>query len=124
MPEEAKKLKEVHVIVVVKSTLAFQETKGHKYTVGFRGGNEKTVNFNGNLNELPENIYDVFYPTVARRVVEKKIKLELPVSNDGVYILDFKPLNPAIVLEKIVVDWGGYKDSYLYMNESFCKKLK
>lgn len=124
LPEEAKKLKEVHVIVVVKSTLAFQETKGHKYTVGFRGGNEKTVNFNGNLNELPENIYDVFYPTVARRVVEKKIKLELPVSNDGVYILDFKPLNPAIVLEKIVVDWGGYKDSYLYMNESFCKKLK
>lgn len=124
LPEEAKKLKEVHVIVVVKSTLAFQETKGHKYTVGFRGGNEKTVNFNGNLNELPENIYDVFYPTVARRVVEKKIKLELPVSNDGVYILDFKPLNPAIVLEKIVVDWGGYKDSCLYMNESFCKKLK
>lgn len=124
LPEEAKKLKEVHVIVVVKSTLAFQETKGHKYTVGFRGGNEKTVNFNGNLNELPENIYDVFYPTVARRVIEKKIKLELPVSNDGVYILDFKPLNPAIVLEKIVVDWGGYKDSYLYMNESFCKKLK
>lgn len=124
LPEEAKKLKEVHVIVVVKSTLAFQETKGHKYTVGFRGGNEKTVNFNGNLNELPENIYDVFYPTVARRVIEKKIKLELPVSNDDVYILDFKPLNPAIVLEKIVVDWGGYKDSYLYMNESFCKKLK
>lgn len=124
LPEEAKKLKEVHVIVVVKSTLAFQDAKGHKYAVGFRGGNEKTVNFNGNLNELPENIYDVFYPTVARRVVEKKIKLELPVSNDGVYILDFKPLNPAIVLEKIVVDWGGYKDSYLYMNESFCKKLK
>lgn len=76
------------------------------------------------MNELPENIYDVFYPTVARRVVEKKIKLELPVSNDGVYILDFKPLDPAIVLEKIVVDWGGYKDSYLYMNESFCKRIK
>ena len=29
------------------------------------------VNFNANLNEEPENVYNVFYPTVARRVVEK-----------------------------------------------------
>lgn len=63
-----------------------------------------------------------FYPTVARRVVEKQVRLDLPVSQDGSYIIDFSPLDPAVVLEKIVVDYGGYKKSYLYMNESPCRR--
>ena len=29
---------------------------------------------------------------------------------------------PGTVLEKIVVDYGGYKPSYLFMEESPCKK--
>ena len=115
-------VKDVKVIVVVKSTLAFADVKGHKYTVGFRGGNTETVNFNHNMNEDKENVYTVFYPTVARRVIEKEVNLKLPVSEDGTYVLDFKPLHPAVVLEKIVVDYGGYSKSYLYMNESDCKR--
>lgn len=62
------------------------------------------------------------YPTVARRVIEKEVTLKLPASEDGTYILDFKPLHPAVVLEKIVIDCGGYEKSYLYMNESECKR--
>ncbi len=123
LPEEAKGLKEVKVIVVVKSTLAFNDVKGHKYAVGFRGADEKIVNFNHNLNELPENVYTVYYPTVARRVIEKEVSLSLPESVSGEYIIDFKPLNPAVVLEKIVVDFGGYKKSYLYMGESSCSRI-
>ncbi|WP_294455299.1 glycosyl hydrolase 115 family protein [uncultured Bacteroides sp.] len=115
-------VKDVKVIVVVKSTLAFADVKGHEYTVGFRGGNTETVNFNHNMNEDKENVYTVFYPTVARRVIEKEVNLELPVSEDSTYVLDFKPLHPAVVLEKIVVDYGGYSKSYLYMNESDCKR--
>lgn len=115
-------VKDVKVIVVVKSTLAFADVKGHKYTVGFRGGNTETVNFNHNMNENKENVYTVFYPIVARRVIEKEVNLKLPVSEDGTYVLDFKPLHPAVVLEKIVVDYGGYSKSYLYMNESDCKR--
>lgn len=122
LPEDTKNVKGVKVIVVVKSTLAFADVKGHKYTVGFRGGNTETVNFNHNLNELPENVYTVYYPTVARRVIEKEVKLSLPVSKDRTFVLDFKPLHPAVVLEKIVVDYGGYEKSYLYMNESECRR--
>lgn len=124
LSEKMKQLKQVRVIVVVKSTLAFQDVKGHKYSVGFRGGNKVTVNFNRDLNELPKNIYDKFYSTVARRIVEKEVTMELPASNGNTFILDFSPLNPAIVLEKIVIDGGGYEDSYLYMNESSCKRVK
>lgn len=111
-------INEVDVYVIVKSTLAFHNLKGHEYRVGFEGAENKVVNFNHNLNEDPENIYSIFYPTVARRVVEKKVRLKLPKQNDGNYILNLQPLDPGIVFQKIVIDLGGFKDSYLYMNES------
>jgi hypothetical protein len=85
-------------------------------------GEEVTVNFNSDLNEKPENIYSIFYPTVASRVVEKKVELEVPASEDGTHILTLSPLDPGIVFEKIVVDFGGYKPSYLFMNESPSKR--
>ena len=112
----------VTVHVIVKSTLAFHNKEGHKYTVGFEGGQEETVNFNHNLNEDPANIYSIYYPTVARRVVEKKVRMKLPASADGTYTLNFRPQDPGIVLEKIVVDYGGYQPSYLFGNESPCKR--
>ena len=115
-------VKSVKVLIVVKSTLAFSDSKGHKYAVGFQGGNDTIVNFNHDLNEEPENVYSIFYPTVARRVIEKKVEFTLPESKDNMHTLVFRPLNPAIVLEKIVVDFGGYKDSYLFMNESPCSR--
>lgn len=113
---------DVKVIVVLKSTLAFQNKDGHRYSIGFRGAETKTVNFNKNLNEDPKYVYTLYYPTVARRVIENETELQLPVSDDGYYTLDFKPLDPAVVLEKIVVDFGGYKKSYLHMDESKCER--
>lgn len=118
-----KETKTVNVHIVVKSTLAFHDSKGHKYNIGFEGGKTETVNFNHNLNEDPKNVYSVFYPTVARRIVEKKVKLELPRTSDGLQTLIFRPLDPGIVLEKIVIDYGGYKKSYLFMDESPNKRM-
>ncbi|URW79194.1 glycosyl hydrolase 115 family protein [Xiashengella succiniciproducens] len=112
----------VTVRVVVKSTLAFRNLDGHRYNVALDGGEAVTVNFNSDLNEKPENIYSVFYPTVASRVVEKKVELDVPASEDGTHILTLSPLDPGIVFEKIVVDFGGYKPSYLFMNESPSKR--
>lgn len=108
----------VNVTVVVKSTLAFKNREGHRYTVGFDGTEPATVNFNANLNEAPENIYDVFYPTVARRVVESKVPLDVTRDADGYSVLTLAPLDPGVVFEKIVVDFGGYEPSYLHGTES------
>ena len=115
-------VKKVTVHVIVKSTLAFHNPEGHRYGIGFKGGEETVVNFNGNLNEKPENVYSVYYPTVARRVIEKKVDLTLPAAENGMQTLVFRPIEPGTVLEKIVVDYGGYKPSYLFMEESPCKK--
>lgn len=110
----------VTVHIITASTLAFHRREGHRYTVGFEGGNSVEVNFNGDLNEDPENVYRIMYPTVAQRVVEKTVRLR--VGKDGVNTLRIQPLDSGVILEKIVVDWGGYKKSYLFMDESECRR--
>ena len=73
--------------------------------------------FNSRLNEKPENIYSVYYPTVAGRVAVEKIELELP-QGESVYDLEIQPLDPGIVFEKVIVDFGGYEGGYLMGTES------
>ncbi len=107
----------VTVHVATKSTLAFHDAHGHSYRVGFADGERVERCFNDDLNEKPENIYEVYYPTVARRVVIEQIELMLP-KRQGAQLLEIEPLDPGIVFEKIVIDWGGYEPSYLMGNES------
>ena len=111
---------DVHVIV--KSTLAFKNKDGHRYAVSIDGGEEKIVNFNHNLNEDPANIYNIFYPTVARRVVENVVELPVGAGNGGIHELKVRPLDEGIVFEKIVVDYGGYKPGYLFGEETGCRR--
>ena len=103
----------VLVHVITKSTLAFNNT-GHRYEVEF--GGEKAVQFfNERLNEDPANIYSVYYPTVARRVVETVS--DLP-ARDGWQELVLRPLDSGIVFEKVVIDYGGYTPRFLFGDES------
>ncbi len=111
------KTETVKVHVAVKSTLAYNGT-GHHYEVGFSDNASKVVCFNEKLNEEPENISSIYYPTVARRVKIDTVDLPVTVGVDGTVELSVKPLDAGIVFEKIVVDLGGYKESYLMMNES------
>ncbi len=110
-------VKKVTVHVATKSTLAFHDAEGHSYRVGFKGAPSVDRCFNDKLNENPENIYSIYYPTVAGRVAVEKIDLELPAGVSE-YELEIQPLDPGIVFEKIVVDFGGYQKSYLMGNES------
>ena len=109
-------VRQVSVHVIVKSTLDFLNRGGHEYEVSLDDSPLQRVNFNARLNEAPENIHSVYYPTVARRVVENKVKL--PVSGSDVHVLTLRPLAPGIVFEKIVVDYGGYRPQYLFGAES------
>jgi len=107
----------VKVHVVVKSTLDFLNTGGHEYTVSLDGSEPQVVNFNKTLVDRQPYMYSEFYPAVARRIVEKVV--ELPVKDrQDCHELVLQPRHPGIVFEKIVVDFGGYKPSYLFMNES------
>ncbi|MCR5159628.1 MAG: glycosyl hydrolase 115 family protein [Prevotella sp.] len=110
----------VKVHVVVKSTLDFLNVGGFEYSVSLDGGEPQTVNFNKTLVDRQPYMYSDYYPAVARRIVEKTV--ELPVAQADIHELTIRPRHPGIVFEKIVVDFGGYQPSYLFMPESPCQR--
>ena len=101
----------VRIHVITKSTLDYLNKGGLTYGVSLDGASPVEVNFNKDLNEKPENIYNIYYPTIATRIVDKVIELELPSTTDGIHTLTLTPNDPAIVFEKIVIDGRGGKKS-------------
>ena len=109
------------VYIIVKSTLDFQNKGGHCFRVTL---DDKPVvcNMNSKLNEKPENIYSIYYPTVARRIIEVEADLQAPA---GDHTLTISPMDPAIVVEKIAVDCGAYnRRSFLFGKESPRKRAE
>lgn len=99
----------VRIHVITKSTLDYLNKGGLTYGVSLDGASPVEVNFNKDLNEKPENIYNIYYPTIATRIVDQVIELELPATADGIHTLTLTPNDPAIIFEKIVIDGRGGK---------------
>jgi len=119
LPKDCPSTVKVHV--VVKSTLDFLSVGGHEYSVILDGSAPQTVNFNKTLVDRQPYQYSVFYPTIARRVVESTV--EVPVQQGSEWHeLKLQPRHPGIVFEKIVVDFGGYQPQYLFGQESQVKR--
>lgn len=104
-------VQKVRIHVITKSTLDYLNKGGLTYGVSIDGATPVEVNFNKDLNEKPENIYNIYYPTIATRIVDQVIELELPATADGIHTLTLTPNDPAIVFEKIVIDGRGGKKS-------------
>ena len=106
----------VKVHIIVKPTLDFLG-EGGRYEVTLDGGSPTEIFFNERLNESPENIYSVYYPTVASRAVESIVTL-YPGKDVTEHSITIRPLSPGTVFERIVVDAGGYVPQYLFGKES------
>ena len=104
MTQESSTTKKVRIHVITKSTLDYQNKGGMTYGVSIDGQQPVIVNFNERLNEKPENIYDIYYPTIASRIIDKVVEMELPVAPDDIHTLTLTPNDPAIIFEKIVVE--------------------
>ena len=109
--------KTAKVHIITKSTLDFLDKGGLIYDVAIDGNHPVSINFNSDLNEKPENIYSIYYPTVASRVVEKTVELSIDPSKE-IHTLTLHPQDPGIVFEKIVIDLGGYSPQFLFGKES------
>jgi hypothetical protein len=101
------------------STLPFKKG-GHNVSASFDGGNEKTWNINDQLTW--KNNYSKMYPAGAARMIETVTTLALPHSADGMHVLTIRPLDPGVVFYKVIVDDGGYEQTYLKMAESPYKR--
>jgi hypothetical protein len=103
---------EFDVNVLLSPTLAFNANKGLRYAISFDGGSEQTVNFNKSEREI--NRWE------SQRINQTKTKFK--VATPGIHRLRFRVLEPGIVLQKILINTGGLKQSYLGAPESKLSK--
>ena len=97
------------VQVLVSPTLNFNANKGLRYAVSFDGGPEQVVNINGKYRgELG--------PWQANRII--KTSTNHKINKAGLHRLRIRVLEPGIVLQKIMIDTGSLKPSYLGAPES------
>lgn len=109
----------VKVRIFFDSTMPFIKG-GHNVAVSFEGGTEEIRNINHDLTW--KNNYSKMYPTGAARLNEIVFNQSLVKDKDGMYSLKIRPLQPGIVIHKIVVDAGGYQQTLLKMPESTYKR--
>lgn len=102
---------EFPVHILVSPTLNFNDNKGLRYAVSFDGGTEQIVNINQNYDvKLMEKWQaNSINQTVTLHKIEKP----------GKHSLRFRVLEPGIVLQKIMIDLGGLKKSYLGAPERY-----
>ena len=100
--------------VFLSPTLNFNANKGLSYAVSFDGGKEQIVNFNKDyIDDGKEGRkFDVWK---AESIIISSTKHKL---SKGKHVLRFRVLDPGIVLQKIILDTGGLKKSYLGAPES------
>jgi hypothetical protein len=103
---------EAEVQVLVSPTLNFNANKGLRYAVSFDGGEEQLVNINGHYRgELGQWQAESIIKTSTKHTIQNK----------GKHTLRFRPLEPGIVLQKIMIDTGNLQPSYLGAPESEIK---
>ncbi len=100
---------EVAVYLRFSPTLNYNDYKGLRYAVSIDGGEEQVVNINGDYRgELGQ--WQAGHVITTRTVHVLK--------EQGTHTLRIRPLDPALVLQKIIIDCGGLKPSYLGAPES------
>jgi hypothetical protein len=103
---------EFEVQLLLSPTLNYNANKGLRYEISFDGQNPQTVNFNGHYRgELGR--------WQAEHIIKSEIKLR--IEKAGIHALRFRVLEPGIVLQKILINTGGLKPSYLGAPQSNVK---
>ena len=110
---ETEKSGEAKVMVRFSSTLNFNDYKGLRYAISLDGGDEQIVNINGDYKgELGRLQAEHIITTQTKHLLDKKEK----------HTLRIRPLDPALVMQKIMIDFGGLKPSFLGAPESSVRR--
>ena len=100
---------EFEVQLLLAPTLNFNSNKGLRYEISFDNEKPQIINFNGHYRgELGQ--------WQSEHIIKSKTKHQ--ISKAGKHTLRFRVLDAGIVLQKILIDTGGLKDSYLGAPES------
>lgn len=97
------------VEILLAPTLNFNQNKGLKYEISVDGKDPQIINFNGHYKgELAD--------WQSEHIIKSKSKIN--INTTGKHTLRIKVLDPAIIFEKILINTGGLKPSYLGAPES------
>ncbi|QCR25177.1 glycosyl hydrolase 115 family protein [Pontibacter sp. SGAir0037] len=107
----------VNVHVYLSPTLNYQSTQGIRYAVSIDDEAPQIINMHQDENK--QGMWDKW---VANNINIQTSKHT--VKKSGEHVLKFWMVDPGVVLQKVVVDTGGLKPSYLGPPESFYKPEK
>lgn len=95
---------EATIEVALSPTLNYNANRGLRYAISLDGGEEQIVNFNGH-----------YRGELGKWQGESIIKSATvhTINQPGRHTLRFRALDPGVLLQKIQVDLGGLKPSYL-----------
>jgi len=100
---------DVEIQILLAPTLNFNANKGLRYALSFDGSEEKIVNFN-------EHYRGELGAWQGESIIRSVTNMQL--ANAGKHTLRIRVLEPGIVFEKILLNFGGLKPSYLGAPES------
>src|SRR5690606_22500494 len=101
---DVKSTGKAQLIVLTSPTLNYNANQGLRYAVSINGGEEQTLHINGQYKgELGQ--------WQANRIIENETEHDLPTKCE--YSIRIRPLEHGIVIQKIMLDFGGLQPSYL-----------
>ncbi|MBN1894482.1 glycosyl hydrolase 115 family protein, partial [bacterium] len=106
----------VEVHAYFSPTQNFKAGKGLRYAVSFDEEDPQTVNIHAN-DTIPDWKYPPFWNQAVGDNIKKMVTQHV-LSEPGTHILKFWMIDTGIVLQKLVVDAGGLRPSYLGPPES------
>jgi hypothetical protein len=96
---------EIEVTVYLSPTLNFNNNNVLRYAVGINDETPQIINFNGSYTLRDWEQW------VADNII--KVTTKHTVASAGKQTLNYYAVDPAVVLQKIFINTGGLKTSYL-----------
>src|SRR5574344_881928 len=103
---------------LIAPMLDYTGGKGIFYEVSIDNGTPVKVNLLGNRKDIPEGFYE------QNRIIDSSTDFEIENTANNVHTITFKPISRGIILEKVILDLGGMKASYLGTPETNYIKKK
>jgi len=105
------------VLLYLAPTFPFNGNRGQSIVVGL-DGNEQTINVNELTKWIRDGYHDQNYQWESTRINLQKVPVTVQKSADGMHTLTLSPLDPGVMIERIVLDFGGGRKTYLGEPES------
>lgn len=105
------------VLLYLAPTFPFNGNRGQSIVVGL-DGNEQTINVSELSKWIKDGYHDQNYQWESTRINLQKVPVNVQKTADGMHTLTLSPLDPGVIIERIVLDFGGSRKSYLGEPES------